>query len=297
MSARMQTYLARLFVSLMLSLLVAPVHAVPSVSDDLGRTIKVESPVKRIISLAPHVTELLYAIGVGDRIVGTVSFSDYPAAAKKIPRVGSYNKFDMESIIALQPDLIVAWQSGNPQDEVEQLIKLGFNVFITEPRALEDVGKVMIKLGQVLGAGKVAQQQALQYDTRLAELRARYKDRSRVRVFYQVWNEPLFTINGEHIISHVMDLCGGENVFGELAILAPRVSVEAVIQADPDAIVAGMNESRKDWLAEWQRWGNMKAVKNHHLYAIDADLIVRHTPRILQGVELMCQHLEKVRLQ
>ncbi|MFW2373806.1 MAG: cobalamin-binding protein [Gammaproteobacteria bacterium] len=263
--------------------------------DDAGREIRLADIPAKIVSLAPHVTELLFAAGASGQVIGAVDFSDYPEQAKSITRVGSYNKFDVERIIALNPDLIIAWKSGNPDSQVNELIQLGFKVYFNEPRKLEDVAQSLRQLGQLLATETIANPVAREYEQKLSELRIKYKDRSKVRVFYQVWKEPLFTVNGEHIISRVIELCGGINVFSELKVLAPNIDKESVIAENPDVIIAGMNDTRLDWLSNWKQWTSIKAVKNNHLYSIDADLIVRHTPRILLGIEEMCIHLEKAR--
>ena len=263
--------------------------------DDGGHEIRLAHLPARIVSLAPHVTELLFAAGASEQVIGVVEFSDYPEQAKSIPRVGSYNKFDLERIVALNPDLIIAWKSGNPDSQVKELIRLGFKVYFNEPRQLEDVAQSLRQLGRLLATEAIANPVAREYEQRLSALRNQYKNRAKVRVFYQVWKEPLFTVNGEHVISRVIELCGGVNVFSDLKVLAPNIDKEAVIAENPDVIVAGMNDSRLDWLSIWKQWTSINAVKNNHLYAIDADLIVRHTPRILLGVERMCMHLEKAR--
>ena len=265
------------------------------VKDDIGEMIVLPHVAKRVISLAPHTTELLYVAGGDEQVIGAVSFSDYPEKAKQLTRVGSYNKFDLETIVSLNPDLIVAWESGNTMSKIDEVKKLGIKVFVNEPRTFDDIQKSIINLGKLLGTEEAAEKQADLFGVRLKALQEKNKNKSTVRVFYQVWNDPLFTINGDHLINRAIDLCGGDNVFKDLNVLSPQVSVEAVIEQDPDAIIAGTGEGRSHWLGEWKKWQAMKAVKNQHLYAINADVIVRHTPRILQGAEMLCQHLDKVR--
>ena len=271
-------------------------YAGPRVQDDAGNTVTLERPARRIISLAPHVTELLYAAGAGDRVVGAVSYSDYPQAAKTLPRVGAYNAFDLEAILALKPDLVVAWQSANPAAALDKLRALSIPVFYSEPRRLEDVASSLERLGRLAATGDVANAASAAFRERLARLRAKYGGGRPVSVFYQVWHQPLMTINGEHLISQVITLCGGRNVFAGLPTLAPKISLEAVLQQDPEVIVAG-NSARvhPGWKAEWQRWPGLRAVKNGHLFQIDPDIIQRHTPRILQGAELLCDQLRQVR--
>jgi len=263
--------------------------------DGVGREVLLEQSASRIISLAPHITELLFASGARDQVVGVVEFSDYPERAKTIARIGSYNKFDIERIIGINPDLIVAWKSGNPEPQVNELLRLGYKVYFNEPRQLTDIAHSLRQMGKLLATEEAANRAAIEYEQGLSALTNKYKNRNKVRVFYQVWKQPLFTINGEHIISRVIELCGGVNVFAGLGVLAPSVDIESVIRENPDVIVAGMNDDRLDWLDMWKQWTAINAVKNSHLYAIDADLIVRHSPRILLGIESMCSHIEKAR--
>ena len=267
-----------------------------SVVDDAGRTVTLAAPAQRIISLAPHVTELLYAAGAGERIVGAVSYSDYPAAAKKLPRVGSYNAFDLEAIVALQPDLIVAWQSANPAAALEKLQTLSIPVFFSEPRQLEDVATNLKRLGKLTATETVANTASATFRRKLAELRSKYRSAREVSVFYQVWHQPLMTINGEHIISQVIELCGGRNVFANLPTLDPKISFEAVLRKDPEVVVAGNSAlNHPDWKDSWRHWPALQVVKNNHLFYVNPDIIQRHTPRILQGAEVLCEHIEAVR--
>lgn len=267
-----------------------------SVIDDTGNTVTLKQPAKRIISLAPHVTELLYAAGAGDQLVGAVEYSDFPPAAKKLPRVGAYNAFDLEAILALQPDLVVAWKSANPEAALQKLQALSIPIFFSEPRKLEDVASNLQRLGKLAGTETAANIISAEFMRKLTELREKYRDAQPVSVFYQVWHQPLMTINGEHIISQVVDLCGGRNVFADLPMLAPKISLEPVLRKDPQVIVAGNSAlTHPTWKDDWKRWPKLRAVKNDHLFYIDPDIIQRHTPRILQGAEVLCEQLEQVR--
>lgn len=266
------------------------------VTDDQGQALHLAQPARRIVSLAPHVTELLFAAGAGDRIVGAVQYSDYPQAAGKIPRVGSYTAPDMEKVAALKPDLVIAWKSGNRDAHLDKLKALGIPVFINEPRRIEDVARSLSQFGRLAGSGAAADAAAQAFRSRHAALAAKYSGRPKVRVFYEIWNRPLMTINGEHLISDVIRLCGGDNVFARLPVLAPTIDVEAVLAATPDVIVAsGMGESRPEWLDDWRKWTKLPAVAKGNLFFIQPDLIQRHTPRILDGAERLCGQLEEVR--
>ena len=267
-----------------------------SFRDDTGQEIRLKAPARRIITLAPHATELLYAAGAGDRLVGTVDYSDYPPAAKKIPRVGSYDRFDLEAISALKPDLIIAWETGNPAAQVEKLKALGLTVYVTQPNRMEDVAGQLERYGRLAGSEAAADAAAAQFRQRLERLRQTYADKPKVRVFYQIWINPLMTVGGPQIITDAIRLCGGENVFGQLSQMAPVVSVEGVLAADPEAIVAtGMGDARPEWLDDWNKWTRMTAVKRGNLFHINPDLLQRHTPRILDGAAQLCADLDVAR--
>ncbi len=263
--------------------------------DDAGRTIVLPHAAKRIVVLAPHIAEMVYAIGAGDKLVGAVSYSDFPVAAQALPRVGTYKDFSAEAIVRLQPDLVLAWYSGNGMQRVSPILNLGIPVFFTEPRELEDIGKTMKKLAQLTGMEAIDTASDHFLDT-LSSLREQYSDREPVSVFYQVWNDPLQTLNGKHLISDVIRLCGGRNIFADAAALAPKISVEAILRLDPQVIVAsGMGEARPEWLDNWNNWPSLTSVKHQQLKFIPPDIIQRHTPRILLGAAQMCEHLQDAR--
>lgn len=267
-----------------------------SVVDDGGRTLSLPAPAQRIVSLAPHLTENLYAAGAGGRIVAAVDFSDWPPEAKKLPRLGSFAKVDVESILAYKPDLVVTWQSGVPPAQIARLQTLGIPVYFSQPRLIDDVAKEIERLGVLAGSASTAQQAAQAFRQRQAQLQARYAKRPKLRVFYQIWHQPLMTINGAHLISNVMQLCGGENVFANLTGLAASVSEEAVLAANPEVLIAsGMDEARPEWLDAWRRWTQLTATARHNLFFIPPDLVQRHTVRILDGAEMLCRHLETAR--
>jgi len=266
------------------------------VTDDAGRTLVLAQPARRIVSLAPHVTEMLFAAGAGEKIVGAVEYSDYPPPARAIPRVGGYNRIDIERLLALKPDLVIGWASGNHGADLDRIQKLGVALFVTEPHRLDDVARDIERLGRLAGSGPAAQRAARAFRTRLAALKKTYAGRPSVRVFYQVWNQPLMTVSGEHVISDVMRLCGGVNVFAPLKTLAPAINPEAVLAADPEAIVAsGMAEERPEWLDEWRRYPLLLAAQRDNLFFIPPDLLQRHTPRLLDGAERLCRALETAR--
>ncbi len=292
-----QPMLARLLRSLALFACCTGLgHAEISLRDDSGATLRLAQPARRIVGLAPHVTETLFAAGAGDRLVGAVDYSDYPEAARRLPRVGSHAQLDLEAIVALKPDLAVGWASGNSLAHVAKLRALGIPVFLVEPARIDDIAPGIERLGRLAGTESAARAAATALRERLQALRARHGARPTVRTFYEIWQQPLTTVGGTQIIGDVIRLCGGENVFAGLKALAPRVSVEAVLAADPEAIVAsGMDEARPEWLDDWRRWTGMTAVKRGNLFFVPPDIIQRPTPRLVEGAELLCAHLETAR--
>jgi iron complex transport system substrate-binding protein len=266
------------------------------VTDDSGASVRLARPAQRIVTLAPHLAETLFAAGAGEKLVGAVEFSDYPAAVQKVARVGSYARLDLETITALKPDLIIAWQSGNTPAHVDKLRALGFPVYVSQPNRLADVATEIERFAILAGTGRAGNAAAANFRERLAGLEKRYAARPPVRTFYQIWKEPLMTVGRDQIISSVIRLCGGENVFGALETMAPTVSVEAIIAANPEAIVAsGMDAARPEWLDDWKRWTSITAVARDNLFFVPPELIQRHTPRLLDGAERLCQHLETAR--
>ncbi|PKO35653.1 MAG: cobalamin-binding protein [Betaproteobacteria bacterium HGW-Betaproteobacteria-7] len=266
------------------------------VKDDTGFEVRLKGPAQRIVTLAPHAAESLYAAGAGSKLVGTVDYSDYPPEAKKVPRVGGYSRIDLEAIAALKPDLILAWESGNNMKQVDMLRALGLSVYVSQPNKMESIADQLERMGQLAGTETVAGAAARNFRQRLAGLRAANADKQQVRVFYQIWKTPLMTVGGPQIISDAITLCGGSNVFGHLDKMAPTVSVEAVLEADPEAILAtGMGDAKPEWLHDWNKWTQLTAVKRHNLFHINPDIMQRHTPRILDGAEKLCAHLDVAR--
>jgi iron complex transport system substrate-binding protein len=259
-------------------------HGEVSVRDDYGSDVRLAAPAARIVSLAPHLTELLYAAGAGARVVGAVDYSDFPPEARSLPRVGSDAHINLEAVLALRPDLIVAWPNPGSVRAVNRLSELALPVFRSEPRELEDIATTLERLGVLAGTSSEAQRAARAFRARKGELEERYAGRAKVRVFYQVWDRPLLTVNGDHVISKVIRLCGGENVFAAAPVIAPEVNREAVLRANPDVVItSAANAQAPDWLSTKQ------------LYVIPAELIQRHTPRLLDGAERVCRVLEQAR--
>jgi iron complex transport system substrate-binding protein len=266
------------------------------VTDDAGRELVLPQPARRVVSLSPHLTEILFHVAAGDRLVGTVRFGDHPPEATRLPQVGSAGHLDLERIVSLQPDLVVAWQSGNPSRQVEQLERLGIPVYLNEPRRLEDLAGTLERLSLLTGTGEAGPARAQAFRERGRALAEQYAGLPPVRLFYQIWDSPLMTINDTHLIGELIALCGGVNVFGDLPALAPRVSREAVLAADPEVIVGGgPAEDDGVWLEEWRQWETLTAVGRDNLFFIPPSLIQRQTPRILEGAALLCEFLDEAR--
>lgn len=270
----------------------------PSVIDSVGREVVLDAPAQSIVGLAPHIVENLFSAGAGEKIVGVVSYADYPEQAMSIAQVGSAYAWSLETVVALNPDLVVLWGSGNGMAALPQLERMGLKVYVSEPRELADIAASIIDFGILAGTQDIAEASARKFEQDISAVHARYASKQRLRVFYQIWNNPLQTINGEHMISHVMDLCGGDNIFASAQQLAPRISLESVLEEDPHAIVAsGMGVSRPEWLDDWKQYGSLQAVQRGALLHVHPDLIQRPTTRIALGAADLCDKLARVRLQ
>lgn len=265
-----------------------------SVVDDAGNRVTLSQPARRIVSLAPHATELVSAAGAAAYLVGVAEHSDHPPDAKKLPSVGGSAALDIERIIALKPDLVVAWTSGNSAGQIARLAQMGLPIYRTEPRDFETIATSLERLARLAGTDESGLAEAAAFRQHWHALADRYRGRPPVRVFYQIWRAPLMTLNDTHLVSEALRLCGGRNVFGHLPQLTPAVSMETVVQANPQAIVTTTG-NEDDPLAAWRRLTQLDAVKNNHLFVLDADLMHRPTPRMLRGVQALCEHLETTR--
>lgn len=269
-------------------------QAAVTVKDDAGQTVTIAKPALRVISLAPSVTELLFAAGGGDRIVGAVNYSDYPEEAKRIPRIGSNREIDMELLISLRPDLIVAWRHNSSDRQIEMVRQLGIPVFQSDAQTLDAIPDSVVRLGQLMGTEVVAKATAATLRAQLSGLRKQYANRAPVRTFYQVWDKPLYTLSGKHILTDAMRLCGGVNVFDKLTVTAPVVTVESVLQENPEVIIATA-EKNYGGVQLWKPYGTLLAVRSNNLFTLDGHLLNRAGPRMIQGTATMCEVLEQAR--
>lgn len=280
---------------LILLFITTSVQAI-EVTDYNNRKVALNVPAKRIVALSPHIVENVYSAGAGNLLVGVVSYSDYPEAAKKLPRVGSYIKASFETVLALKPDLVLLWGAGGGGYTVSQLEGLGLTVYVDDPKNLEDVARSISDIGILTGTQVTSDKAADRYLEALRQLRKKHTQQKNVSVFYEIWNEPLQTLNGKHLVSDIMQLCGGRNAYANAIPLAPKINIESILARDPQMIVAsGAGNKRPTWLDDWKRWPMLTAVKHNNLFFIPPDILQRHTVRILQGAELFCEHIETAR--
>jgi iron complex transport system substrate-binding protein len=267
-----------------------------SVVDDQGNLVVLPAPAQRIISLAPNLTEVLFYVGAGEQIIGADEYSNYPEEAKSIIRVNNHAAANYELILSLKPDLVVAWESGNGEQIIGRMKELGLPIFVVETRKMNAIPELFTRLGRLTGHDEMAEQRAQDFSQRLNGLRETFGGQTDVRVFYQIWNDPFITLNGEHLVSDVIDLCGGVNVFSEAIPLVPYVNIEAIMDADPQVIIAsGSSEKNEQWRDSWSSWQGISAVASGNIYLIPPDLMQRHSSRILDGAEYMCDFLHRTR--
>lgn len=251
---------------------------------------------QRIVALAPHIVEMLFEIGAGDKIIGTVDYADYPKAALDIERVGGYYGLQIERVLALKPDLVLAWKSGNKMADLEQLERLGLNVAYSEPGKIEDVARELKKFGVLVGEQENAELSASRYQKRLASLKSRYQGQKKLKVFYQLWPEPMMTINKNTWIHQVIETCAGDNVFANNSTDYPQIGVENVLVTMPEIIILPDERSDKEVpVIDWKKWQQIPAVKHDRFISVNADLLHRFSPRMLNGVENLCSDIDNFR--
>lgn len=255
-----------------------------------------EQSAKRIVALAPHIVEMLFDIGAGDKIVGAVAYSDYPKAALDIPRVGSYHGMQIEKLLALNPDLVIVWKSGNSQSDIDKMKRLGLKIVFSNPVDIADVATELRYFGGLTGHQQQAESVALAYEQRLKKLRLDNKTKQTIPVFYQLWSEPMMTINGTTWINQLIEVCQGVNVFKDNPTPYPKISTENVIVAQPHLmILPDENSDKPQPIIDWQKWPEIPAVKNNKFIHVDADLLHRFSTRMLSGVADMCEKIDQQR--
>jgi iron complex transport system substrate-binding protein len=271
----------------------------PVVIDDAGQRLALGRPAQRIVSLAPHVTELLFAAGAGAYVVAVSRYSDHPAAARRLPQIGDSARVDLEAIAALRPDLVVAWGSALTPAVANLLARMQIPVFRSEPHTLEQIASNLERLGLLAGTSAAAGPAARAFRSRLQALRTAHAGSRPLSVFFQTWSDPLMTVNGQQVITDALAVCAGRNIFAQGQLLAPAVDPESVVAADPDAIVsgieAGVTAATSPAFARWRSLPQLRAGLPGHLIALDADQIARPAPRILTAVETLCRALDRIR--
>ena len=260
------------------------------VVDDLGIKVQLKSNPERIISLSPHLTELLFSLGVGEKIVATVAHADHPAAAKKIPRLGNAFSLSVEAIIELSPDLILAWSTGGNQTTLARLRELGYVIYVNEVGNLEGIGYSAARLGALVGELETGLQLESEYLQELSMIRSSEKSESGFKVFFQISDKQLYTVNGAHLIGQSISVCGGQNIFGDLPLSVSMVSLESVVDADPDMVIVARPYEGfvTSWSDTWRRLGWDSRVRY-----IDASLVTRPSLRMIEGIKSMCKSIKE----
>jgi len=272
-----------------------PVAAAITVVDDTGATVQLAAPAVRIVTLAPHAAELVAAAGAGGRIVGVIKGSDFPEAVRRLPRVGDVTTLDLERIVMLAPDLIVTWPWTTPR-QVASLRERGIAVYEADARTIDGIAADIERIGRLTASEPVAGAAAKAFRARVARAAGHAGAAPPLRVFYQVADAPLFTLGGRHLVSQALSLCGGANVFAPLTIPAPQVSIEAVLAANPQVIIAGTDDAKRPrWLDDWLHWPALDAVRDRALYTVDANLLHRPGPRFADGIDQLCAVLANAR--
>ena len=265
-------------------------------TDDRGVTLHLRAPAIRIITLAPSITEMVFAAGAGAQLVAVPRYSDFPAQAAVLPQIGDASSIDAERIVALRPDLVIGWNSGNRAADIARLERLGLQLFVIEPLVLDDLPRALRAIATLAGTLSVAESAAAAFETRVAALRARYAGAAKVRVFYEIWHQPLMTVNDRHIISDVLRVCGGENIFAALPVLTPVVSLEDVMARKPQVVLGGGSSlSADEFMALWRAPTRLSGLRDLPVRYVDPDAIQRQTLRVLTGAEEVCRQLDSVR--
>jgi iron complex transport system substrate-binding protein len=270
----------------------SPTDSAVVLTDDAGRRASLSHAPRRIISLAPGATEMLFAAGLGDRVVATVEYSDEPPAAKQVPRIGDVTAVDIERLVAMHPDLVVVWPGGGNPAQIEKIARLGIPVYRQQVNRLADLPASLRRLGALASDRSVADRAARNLEELLARLANGYGGGEHPTVLLEVWNRPIYTVGGTHLMSDALTLCGGRNVFGDLKELGPVISTEAVIARNPDIIVAVAPPGEgKSWVEEWQRFGSLNAVRSGRLISFEDQRFVRLGPSVVSATEGLCKAL------
>lgn len=257
------------------------------VVDDLGNRVQIAMPAKKIVSLAPHLTELLFSLGVGERIKGTSRYSDYPAAAANIPVVGDAFTVSVEAVVALEPDIVFAWATGGANRALIRLRNLGIPIYLNEAETIDGIGSTLMAMAELVGRQEVGLKLRNRLTEQLAALRTRNEGLPRVKVFFQISDENLYTVNQHHLVGQALRICNGENIFADALIPVPLVSRESVVKRDPQVIIISKPQagSVSPWIRKWQVYEGF----GEKLRWIDPGLITRPSLRMTEGIEQLCR--------
>ena len=267
-----------------------------SAIDDGGSKITLRGPAKRIIAMSPGLTEVVFELHAGSALVGVDEYSNFPLAAQGITRVNSSSAANYELILSLKPDLILAWKSGNGARIISRLRDLGLSVFVVEIQRVADIPALYRRLGSLLGQTARAKKLAEKFLDEIEVIRHSFQSQPEITVFYEVWDDPLMTLSGKHMLSDAISFCGGRNIFEDMVQIAPLINIESVAAADPQVIISGHNvEGLNNWRSRWSRWAAMQAVKKQHLYMVASDSLLRQSGRLVEGIRSLCENIQKAR--
>lgn len=264
-------------------------------SPDEPRSVPAKDIFPRLVTLSPHLAELVYAAGAGDNLIGVSAYSNYPDDVLALPQIGDAFSIDQEQLALLRPDVLLAWQSGTPTHTVDELRKLGYRVEVIRTQGLADVAAALRAIGRITDREDVANAAAVRYLAELDRLRQANAARAPIRVFYQVAERPIYTVNASHYVSELIELCGGQNVFSDLDKLAPAVSEESVLARNPELLLAGRVDTDERPLTEWTRWPELAASRYDNRFYVHSDLLARASPRLVRTGAAICRWLDEGR--
>jgi vitamin B12 transport system substrate-binding protein len=254
--------------------------------------------ITRVVALAPHLVEMLYAIGAEDTILATTEYSDYPEAAKNIPRVGGYHGVQIERIIEMEPDLVLVWKTGNKQQDIDMLEKLGLPIFYSKPSTIDDIPAEILAIGKLLDRNTQALKVANDFRRQAALIKQKYLSKKTVHVFYQLWFEPMRTVGPGSWMQQIIEVCGAKNVFDNAIAPYPLISLESVIEKKPEVFIIPTHHGKQAQNATeayWQKWKEIPAVSKQHIFQIDGDVLHRYSPRMIEGMQIMCEKIDLAR--
>ncbi|WP_246129015.1 cobalamin-binding protein [Colwellia demingiae] len=283
-------------ISLLFTLLFFSSATFAEQNKETNKTLTKEKSKPTIIALAPHIVEMLYDIGAGEQIIGTTSFADYPEAAKKIPRIGNYVRLQLERVIELQPDLIIAWKNGNPSDDLARLEQLGFNIIYSQPHTFEDIANEVRKFAKITGHTTQGEKVAKEFEQALMKIKKRYQDKTEITGFYELWSRPLTTVAKGSWPQQFLNICKVKNPFEHVLTPYPQISIEQVLPASVELIIQPLSVNQKEREAfNWQDWSIIPAVANKQILQPDADAMHRMTLRSLTALKDLCAEIDQTR--